>query len=106
MSDGTIIAASAMLGLQRQLDLTTKNLAHLRTPGFQPRVGAASSFDDALDDSEQKLVRTTEAISFEPGVIIQDTGNPLAVAIEGPGFFEIQTPEGSAYTRSGDFGLS
>lgn len=105
MTDGTILAASAMSGLQRQLELTTKNLANLRTPGFQPRVASARSFESELGDSEQRLVETEETISFEPGVILQDSGNPLAVAISGPGFFQVDTPQGAAYTRSGDFSL-
>src|SRR5262249_689585 len=88
------------------LDLCTKNLANLRTPGFHPRIGSAKSFEQDLDDSEQKLVKTEEAISFEPGVIVQDAGNPLAVAIDGDGFFEVQTSEGSAYARNGDFTLN
>jgi flagellar basal body rod protein FlgG len=105
MSDGSVVAASAMVGLQRQLDLCTKNLANLRTPGFHARIGSAKSFENALDESEQKLVKTEEAIAFEPGVIVQDSGNPLSVAIDGAGFFEVQTNEGSVYTRNGDFTL-
>jgi flagellar basal body rod protein FlgG len=103
--DPSMIAATAMAGLERQLDLAAKNLANGRVPGFHSRVSATKSFESELGDSEQRLVETEESISFEQGVIVADEGNPLSVAIEGPGFFEVDTPDGTAYTRSGDFTL-
>jgi flagellar basal-body rod protein FlgF len=104
-NDGIITAASAMAGLERQLDLCAKNLANARTPGFQPHMTVTKSFEGELDDSEQKLVTTEEAISFGHGAVVPDEGNPLAVAIDGDGFFEVDTPQGLAYTRNGDFTL-
>jgi flagellar basal body rod protein FlgG len=104
-NDPSMIAASAMAGLERQLDLCARNLANARLPGFHARVTATKSFESELGDSEQKLVKTEEAISFQQGVIVPDQGNPLSVAIDGAGFFEVDTPEGPAYTRSGDFTL-
>lgn len=105
MTDGTILAANAMSGLEKQLELATRNLANLRTPGFQPRVGSAKTFESELGDSEQRLVAMQESITFERGVIMPDPGQPLSVAIDGAGFFQVETPGGAAYTRSGDFTL-
>ena len=45
-------------------------------------------------------MRTT----FEPGRI-RITGNPLDVAIQTDGFFEVKTPDGVRYTRNGIFSL-
>jgi flagellar basal body rod protein FlgG len=108
-NDGITMAASAMAGLERQLDLAAANLANARTPGFQARTSSTKSFARELAHSEaaqdQKLVVTDEAIAFQRGVIVQDQGNALAVAIDGEGFFEVDTPEGPAYTRNGDFTL-
>ena len=50
--------------------------------------------------AEAHGVRTT----FEPGRI-RITGNPLDVAIQTDGFFEVKTPEGARYTRNGIFPL-
>lgn len=105
MPDGSIMAASAMSGLERQLEVTAKNLANARTPGYQPRMIAARSFEKELGASEERLIKMEESISFKPGVIVPDAGNPLAVAIDGEGFFEVETPDGKAYTRNGDFTL-
>jgi flagellar basal-body rod protein FlgF len=105
MPDGTIMAASAMAGLERELELCAKNLANARMPGFQPRLTATKTFESELDDSGAALVKTDEAISFERGVIVPDAGNPLAVAVDGAGFFEVDAAGGVAYTRNGDFTL-
>jgi flagellar basal-body rod protein FlgF len=104
-NDPSMIAASAMAGLERQLDLCAKNLANARLPGFHARVTATKSFESELGGFEEKLVKTDEAISFQQGVIVPDQGSPLSVAIDGEGFFEVDTPDGPAYTRSGDFTL-
>jgi flagellar basal-body rod protein FlgF len=104
-TDPSMIAASALAGLERQLDLCAQNLANARLPGFHSRVTATKSFASELGESEQKLVKTEESIAFGRGVILPDQGNQLAVAIEGPGFFVVETPDGTAYTRSGDFTL-
>jgi flagellar basal-body rod protein FlgF/flagellar basal-body rod protein FlgG len=37
---------------------------------------------------------------------LQHTGNPLDLALDGPGFFAVQTPAGELYTRNGNFRLS
>ncbi len=34
---------------------------------------------------------------------LEQTGNPLDLAIEGEGFFMVQTPQGQRYTRDGGF---
>jgi flagellar basal-body rod protein FlgG len=44
-------------------------------------------------------------ISFLPGSI-QKTGNDLDLAIQGEGFFKVNTPNGVRYTRNGNFSLN
>jgi flagellar basal-body rod protein FlgF len=105
MPDGMMIAASAMAGLERELEVCAKNIANSRMPGFQPRQVTTKTFESELDDSGAKLVKTQENVSFEKGVVVPDAGNPLAVAIDGEGFFEVDAPGGAAYTRNGDFTL-
>src|SRR5688500_18339673 len=106
MSDGTIMAAAAMTVLQRRLEAIAANLASARVPGYQPRLVNAKSFYVSLDEATDVLVESQEAIDFRQGAIVRDEGNPLAVAIRGEGFFEIQTPGGVRYTRNGDFQLA
>ncbi len=45
------------------------------------------------------------AIDYTPGVLME-TGNKLDLALEGDGFFKVQTPNGISYTRDGSFLLN
>ncbi len=102
--------------------IVTTNVANVDTPGFRRR---RLQFQDLI---YQNLVApgaaATQQTTFPTGLqiglgsrtaaseIIQQqgdfnqTGNPLDVTIQGPGFFQIQLPSGEvAYTRSGAFHL-
>ncbi len=115
-------AASGMNAQQMNLDNIANNLANSSTSGFQQR---RMQFSDLLyqnvvmpgsASSQQTTVATGMQIGLgvRPGAteILQtqgelaQTGNPLDIAIEGAGFFQIQLPTGQiGYTRSGSFQL-
>src|SRR5712671_1781902 len=115
-------AASGMQAQQLNLDNVANNLANASTSGFRRR---RLQFQDLI---YQNLVApgaaATQQTTFPTGLqiglgsrtaaseIIQQqgdfnqTGNPLDITIQGPGFFQIQLPSGEvAYTRSGAFHL-
>ena len=115
-------AASGMLAQQLDLDNIANNLANASTTGFRRR---RLEFQDLL---YQNLVvtgsaatqQTTVASGLQIGMgtraasteLVQsqgdldNTSNPLDLAIQGQGFFQIQRPDGTlAYTRSGVFQL-
>ena len=115
-------AASGMLAQQLDLDNIANNLANSSTTGFRRR---RLEFEDLL---YQNLVvpgsaatqQTTNASGLEIGLgtrsasteLVQSQGNldqtnnPLDLAIEGAGFFQIKMPDGQiAYTRAGSFHL-
>jgi flagellar basal-body rod protein FlgG len=114
------IARTGLDTQQTQLDVVSNNLANVSTTGFKKgraifedllyqtirQPGAQSSQQTQLPSGFQLGVgaRTvaTERI-FQQGSL-QQTQNPLDVAINGRGFFQIQMPDGStAYTRDGSF---
>ncbi|MDD5388224.1 MAG: flagellar basal-body rod protein FlgG [Gallionellaceae bacterium] len=114
------IARTGLDAQQTQLDVVSNNLANVSTTGFKKtravfedllyqtirQPGAQSSQQTQLPSGFQLGVgvRTvaTERI-FQQGAM-QQTANPLDVAINGRGFFQIQMPDGSlAYTRDGSF---
>jgi flagellar basal-body rod protein FlgG len=114
------IARTGLDAQQTQLDVVSNNLANVSTTGFKKsravfedllyqtirQAGAQSSQQTQLPSGFQLGVgvRTvaTERL-FEQGAL-QQTSNPLDVAINGKGFFQIQMPDGSlAYTRDGSF---
>ena len=114
------IAKTGLDAQQTQLDITSNNLANVSTNGFKRaravfedllyqtlrQPGASSSAQTQIPSGLQigTGVRpiATERI-FTQGNLTQ-TGNSLDVAIQGPGFFQIQLPDGTtAYTRDGAF---
>lgn len=108
MNDAFNAAASAMMTTLRMLDFSSQNAANNRTPGFKPLSVSAKSFQTELDrrfDRDPTLVRMHTAHDFSQGVL-NNSDNPLAAAIQGPGFFRIETPAGTRFTRNGDFMMS
>lgn len=116
-------AASAKLIMERRMEVIANNIANVSTTGFRKdfpvfgSVTAELSAANSLGGSQD----ATGGISQVPipSFIIVDrmltnftegplntTGSPLDMAIDGPGFFQIQTPRGIRYTRSGSFTIS
>lgn len=115
-------AASGMNAQQLNLDNIANNLANSSTSGFQQR---RMQFSDLLYQNEvmpgsAATQQTTVASGMQIGLgtragstsilqtqgDLQATGNPLDVAIEGAGFFQVLLPSGqTGYTRAGSFQL-
>lgn len=113
-------AASGMQSQQQNIDVVANNLANVNTTGFKKSradfqdlmyqnlksTGAPSSNSTEIPAGIEigmgsRLAAVTKI--FTPGDIVQ-SGNDLDMAIEGDGFFQIQTPDGSTmYSRAGSF---
>lgn len=121
MDRGTYAASSNGLANLLKLQVVSNNLANISTPGFKRElvVGSRQSFDETLAASQQEsgpfdkgdhdrvsnVVSLKTITDFSPGPIEQ-TGNALDVALrEASDFFVIDTPQGPAYTRAGNFTL-
>jgi len=110
MDNTLYVGLSRQLTLQRALDITANNLANVDTVGF--KVEALTLQADPLKPAS---VSSTDPITYviDNGVArnfgqggVEQTSNPLDVAIEGEGFFTVQTPDGNRYTRDGRFGIN
>ncbi|MCX7387114.1 MAG: flagellar basal-body rod protein FlgF [Planctomycetales bacterium] len=115
MISGLYSAATAMDVTNRRHEMVSENLANLQTPGYRRRVLSQSSFDTMMQplqvatdgvDSSKLLGATTgdTQYDFSQGHI-QETKLKLDVALNGEGFFTVQSPDGPLYTRSGAFHL-
>jgi flagellar basal-body rod protein FlgF len=104
-----LISLSRATALQRQMDVVANNLANINTTGFKAenllfeeyRMPVAADRD--LPHGSQQLSYTEDWATihdFRPGPVMQ-TGNPLDVALQGPGFLTVQTPTGVRYTKAG-----
>src|SRR3974377_1268717 len=115
-------AASGMIAQQLNLDNIANNLANASTSGFRKRrmQFADLIYQNAVMPGAAATQSTTVAAGLQVGVgtrptaseILQAqgdysaTGNPLDLAIQGQGFFQVRLPSGDiAYTRSGAFHL-
>lgn len=81
---------------QLRFDTLSNNLANVNTNGFKQDI---ISFDEAL--SMKKMT----SVDLSSGPVV-NTGNKYDVALEGPGFFKIQTSAGIRYSRDGSFTLN
>ncbi|MCF8067766.1 MAG: flagellar hook-basal body protein [Desulfobacterales bacterium] len=86
-------AVQGALLQERKFEIVANHLANVNTPGFK---GDIMSFDNIL--------KAEITVNHSQGSM-QDTGNPLDMAIGGDGFFKIQTANGVRYTRAGNFTL-
>ena len=106
-------AAAAMNAHARWQEIISGNLAASSVPGFKKDEVTFSAIEagympaDGPDGRMPLQLPTTDrGVNFAPGEF-RYTGENLDVAIDGPGFFEVQLPTGElGYTRDGQFGLN
>ncbi|MFO7569588.1 MAG: flagellar basal-body rod protein FlgF [Smithellaceae bacterium] len=95
----------AMAGARKltQLDFVANNLANASTPGFKSEhLYYAMTGKKAQEGAMMDLAPTSTRMDLSQGTLSL-TGNSLDLAIEGEGYFTIQTRQGNAYTRNGSF---
>ncbi len=127
MLRGLYTAASGMRAQMHRMDALSNNLANVDVTGYKKDTSVHKAFPEMLirrfnDDGVYKMpfgsldtapvvgklgtgVEYNESFTvFEQGSL-QQTENPFDMALEGKGFFAVQTPQGERYTRNGSFHL-
>ena len=101
------IALSRQMVLARQMEVIAHNVASATASGFKAEALLLEPV--AVDAGARQRLAFVQDIGMvrdlDPGPIIA-TGNPLDLAIEGPGYFTIETAAGVRYGRSGQFRLN
>jgi len=101
MQNGLYVAASAEMALERRLETIADNIANMNTPGF--RATGVSFETEVAKAGQTSLSFVSPGLQFitrRTGEIVK-TDNPLDFAVQGNGWFGIETPSGTAYTRDG-----
>lgn len=104
--------AAGLAANQYYINNIGSNIANVNTAGYKPVVTA---FNDLL--YSQMYVKSADVLSgngskaeyggINPGqAALLPTGNKLDFAIQGSGWFAVETKDGVRYTRNGAFGLS
>jgi flagellar basal-body rod protein FlgF len=101
------IALSRQMVLRRQMDVIAQNIANMTTSGFRAEAMLLEPVAVGAGQGQRlAFVQDVATIrDLDPGSITT-TGNPLDLAIEGRGYFVVETPDGPRYTRSGQFRLN
>ncbi len=111
MQNAILVGLSRQVALARELDVVANNIANLNTSGYK---ADGSLFEEYLNTGAQADM-TASRVSFvrDRGAwhdmsqgAVERTGNPLDVAIDGPGFLAVQTPRGERYTRNGSMQIN
>jgi len=112
MLEGLYSAAAGMAAQQEQLNAISNDLANESTSGYKSErvafsdllyspVNMAGTVSTDGAGASAKVIGSSETQGT-----ISETGNPLDLAIEGPGYFQVTRPNGQkALTRNGDFGV-
>jgi len=108
MDNALYVGLSRQLTLRRELDIVANNIANANTTGFKAEelmvrteparpartLGGSNPVKFVLDDGVAR--------DFSQGAMTK-TGGDFDLAIEGQGFFKVQTAGGERYTRDGRF---
>ncbi len=110
MDSGYYAAMTGLVARTQALDTAAANLANAQTPGYRAEREYFRSVLLGPDGSNSQLGRTVnnygllggDRLSMAQGSL-QQTGNPLDLAVEGEGFFQVETAAGPRFTRDGNF---
>jgi flagellar basal-body rod protein FlgF/flagellar basal-body rod protein FlgG len=110
MDSGYYAAMTGLVARTQALDSAAANLANLQTPGYRAEREYFRSILTEPGGENSQLGQAVNRFGLIGGDRLnmaegplQQTGNPLDLAIEGRGFFAVQTSNGVRYTRDGSF---
>src|SRR5882724_10757788 len=109
MENGSLVGLSRQIALQRELDVVANNIANINTTGFKAdqvvfqehlMPGARANQFRGSDRQVSFVQDRATWLDLAQGPVEQ-TGNPLDVALSGNAFLTVQTPRCERYTRNG-----
>lgn len=110
MENVLLIALSRQMALRREMDVIANNVANVTTNGFKRRMSDSREFQMPVASVDTFRRGEDRRISFVvdkgtpldlTGGTLEATQNPMDAAIQGEGFFVVQTPNGERFTRNG-----
>lgn len=108
MDVSSFVLLSHEQALRRQLDVAANNMANVSTAGYKREQAVFHEYVENAQDAPVQDARKTSYV-LDYGAVhdiaqgaFQSTGNPLDVMIDGPGYLNVEMPDGSTgYTRAG-----
>jgi flagellar basal-body rod protein FlgF len=109
MENSLYVGLSRQLVLQRSMSMIANNVANVNTSGYKAQNPIFKEFISKPQGAPEDLSMVYDSGQYltSSSGPLQQTGAPYDVALEGPGFFGIQTPSGEIqYTRAGNFNVN
>ncbi len=111
MDNAMYVGLSRQQALEHQLDVIANNVANVDTAGFKVESLIIETDPVALP-ANGNTAGSTVNFALDAGITrdfgqgaLKEGGGPFALAIQGAGFFQVSTPQGTRYTRDGRFTL-
>jgi flagellar basal-body rod protein FlgF len=114
MENTLLVGLSRQMVLERQLDVISNNIANVNTNGFKSDRSLFEEFltsgahEDNFTGKDRRVSYVQDRGTFRDFSqgAVQQTGNPLDVAIYGAGFMVVQAQGGERYTRDGNLQIN
>ncbi|MCL3881699.1 flagellar hook-basal body complex protein [Marivita sp. GX14005] len=106
MENAGYVTLTRQSGLMREMETIAHNIANAATTGYRQQGIVFSEYIQAVNDGDSLSMAAAriKTTSNAQGILTQ-TGNTLDLAIEGSGYFQLDTPDGPRLTRSGAFNV-
>ncbi len=105
MIDGIELASVGLDAYANVQEVIAKNLANANTFGYKKEIISFKQILTQTEDIESSSLQTNLGIDHTKGGLTF-TSNTLDMAVDGDGFFTLETDNGIRYTRNGQFQLS
>lgn len=106
MSNTLTIALTRQMAMEHKMDVLANNLANASSTGFKSEQLLFVEYLSKPDENGSiSLVQDLSVIRNYGQGPLRKTNNPLDVAVNGKGWFAVDTPQGRFYTRDGAFRL-
>lgn len=103
--DSSYVSISRQSGLLKELQAVANNIANISTTGFRREGMVFAEAVKALEVEGGSVSMATARVRYTDSIAggTSQTGGALDMAIDGPGFFMVETPQGERLTRAGSF---
>lgn len=101
--DGGYATLSRQSGLMREMQVVANNIANASTTGYRREGVIFSEHVERTGGESVSMARAGARLTDMTQGALDATGAPLDLAVEGEGFFTVQTPQGDRLTRAGAF---
>lgn len=105
MDKGLYMSVAAMRTAEKRMETIAGNLANVSAPAFKKQLAVTRAFEVGTGVDKHVELRPATNVDWSQG-LIDRREDPLSLALDGEGFFAVETSSGEAYTRNGSFRLN